>query len=92
MAVVFYYDFALTMPQEIKYIWSSKWTLMNLLVITLRYITVLGYSIPVFLLTFVTVPIGSDARNTVSTNHMCEVKLTNQYELNDYVSVPRSGS
>jgi len=66
-SVVFYYDFALTMPQEIKYIWSSKRNLMNSLVITLRYITALGYGIPVFLMTFV--PVTSfDAANTCLRN------------------------
>jgi len=58
-SVVFWYDFVLTMPQEIKYIWSSKLNLMNSPVIVLRYITVLGY-IPVFLLAFVPVT-NSDA-------------------------------
>ncbi|KLO16173.1 hypothetical protein SCHPADRAFT_938080 [Schizopora paradoxa] len=51
-SVVFLYDFALTMPQEIEFLWSSKLKLVNVLVIALRYITVLG-CIPVLMLTFV---------------------------------------
>ncbi|KLO08480.1 hypothetical protein SCHPADRAFT_607323 [Schizopora paradoxa] len=39
----FYYDFALTLRQEIKYIWSSKPTFINFLVIALRYLTVLSF-------------------------------------------------
>ncbi len=72
--VVFYYDFALTMPQEIKHVWSSKLKLINVLVIALRYITALGY-IPVLVLTFESV-ISSGSGETVSTNECCEVKLT----------------
>ncbi len=79
MIVVFYYDFALTMPQEIKHIWSSKLKLVNMLVIALRYITALGY-IPVLVLTFAPV-INSGSGETVSTNQICEVKLTKQCEL-----------
>ncbi len=41
--VAVYYDFILTMPQEIKHIWSSKFNLVNVLVIALRYITAFGY-------------------------------------------------
>ncbi len=79
MIVVFYYDFALTMPQEIKYIWSSKLTLINVLVIALRYFTVFGY-IPVLVLTFVPA-ISTGTGETVSTNQICEVKLTGQPKL-----------
>ncbi|KLO16170.1 hypothetical protein SCHPADRAFT_223992 [Schizopora paradoxa] len=50
-SVVFLYDFALTVPQEIKFLWNSKFKLVNGLVMALRYITVLGY-IPVLLLAF----------------------------------------
>lgn len=53
-SVVFYYDFALTMPQEIKHIWSSKLKVVNVLIIALRYITALGY-VPVLVVTFVPV-------------------------------------
>ncbi len=49
--VVFYYDFVLTMPQEIKHIWSSKSNTGMSLVITLRYFTAFGY-IPVLMLAF----------------------------------------
>ncbi len=49
--VIFYYDFILTLPQEIKHIWSSKFNKVNLLVIALRYTTAIGY-IPVLVLTF----------------------------------------
>ncbi len=66
MIVLFYYDFALTMPQEVKYIWSTKMTLVNLLVIALRYITALGY-IPVLVLTFLQT-LSSSTGNTVSIN------------------------
>jgi len=50
-SAVFYYDFILTMPQEIKHIWSSKakLNLVNVLVIALRYITAFGY-VPVLML------------------------------------------
>jgi len=50
-SVIFYYDFILTLPQEIKHIWSSKFNKVNLLVIALRYTTAIGY-IPVLVLTF----------------------------------------
>jgi len=43
-SVVLYYDFALTLPQEIKHIWFSKFSLMNVLLIALRYITAIGYT------------------------------------------------
>ncbi len=65
MIVLFYYDFALTLPQEIKHIWSSqswrqeikhiwssKLNVVNVLVISLRYITAFSY-VPVLLVTFV---------------------------------------
>ncbi len=79
MVVVFYYDFALTMPQEVKHIWSSKFKLVNVLVIALRYITALDY-IPVLVLTFVPV-ISSGTGETVSTSHICEVKLVGQHKI-----------
>jgi len=44
-SVVLYYDFIITIPQEIRYIWSSKLKLMNVLIVMLRYVTVLGYVI-----------------------------------------------
>lgn len=50
-SVVFYYDFALTLPQEIKHIWSSKFSRINVLLIALRYITAIGY-VPILWLTF----------------------------------------
>ncbi len=78
MIVVFYYDFALTMPQEVKHIWSSKLKLMNVLVIALRYITAFGY-IPVLMLTFEP-EISSRTGETVSTSHICEVKLAGQHK------------
>ncbi len=89
MTVVFYYDFALTMPQEIKHIWSSKLKIVNVLVIALRYITAIGY-IPVLVLTFA--PLTSSGSETVSTYQICEVELTNSTNLNGYVSDLRSGS
>ncbi len=70
MIVIFYYDFALTMPQEIKHIWSSKFKLVNVLVIALRYVTVFGY-IPELVLTFVSV-INFGSGETVSTNRIRE--------------------
>ncbi|KLO16166.1 hypothetical protein SCHPADRAFT_938076 [Schizopora paradoxa] len=50
-AVVFLYDFSLTIPQEIMFLWTSKPKLANVLVLSLRYLTALGY-IPVLLLIF----------------------------------------
>ncbi|KLO16165.1 hypothetical protein SCHPADRAFT_901697 [Schizopora paradoxa] len=50
-SAVFLYDFAITFPQEIEYLWSSKLKLVNVLVIALRYLTALGY-VPVLVLTF----------------------------------------
>lgn len=50
-AVVFYYDFILTFPQEIKHLWSFKLKPVNVLTMTLWYITALGY-IPVFVFAF----------------------------------------
>jgi len=49
-SVIFYYDFILTIPQEIKHFWSSKFNKVNVLVIALRYTTAIGY-IPVLVLT-----------------------------------------
>lgn len=49
--VVFYYDFFLTLSQEIIHLWSFKLKLVNVLVIALRYITLFGY-IPVLVLIF----------------------------------------
>jgi len=40
--VLFLYDFLLTFPQEFKLIWSSKFSKVNVLITTLRYITLLG--------------------------------------------------
>jgi len=77
--VVFYYDLALTMPQETKHIWSSKLKVVNVLIIALRYITVLGY-VPVLVVTFVPV-INSGTGETVSTNQTCEVKLAGWHNL-----------
>lgn len=56
-SVAFYYDFALTMAQEIKHVWSSKLKLVNVLIIALRYITAFGY-IPILVLTFTPVVNG----------------------------------
>jgi len=50
-SVVFYYDFVLTFPQEVKHIWGPKFTSVNVLLIALRYTTAFGY-IPVLLLIF----------------------------------------
>ncbi|KLO16182.1 hypothetical protein SCHPADRAFT_224874 [Schizopora paradoxa] len=50
-SVIFYYDFILTMPREIKHVWSSKLNAVNLLVIALRYITAFEY-IPIFVIAF----------------------------------------
>ncbi|KLO04809.1 hypothetical protein SCHPADRAFT_947425 [Schizopora paradoxa] len=47
----FFYDFALTIPQEVKHMWSTKLSLVNVLVIGLRYLTVLGF-IPVIVFAF----------------------------------------
>lgn len=40
---VFYYDFVLTIPEEVKYLWCSRFKIINLLVIALRYISAVGY-------------------------------------------------
>ncbi|KLO16164.1 hypothetical protein SCHPADRAFT_223269 [Schizopora paradoxa] len=47
-SVIFYYDFTLTMAQEIKYLWSSKPRLVNVLVLLLRYISALDYIIVIW--------------------------------------------
>jgi len=62
-SVLFYYDFALTIHQEIKYIWASKspFRLVNLLVIAMRYITFFGY-IPVLILTFASAKVDDMAQ------------------------------
>ncbi len=49
--VTFYYDFILTIPQEIKHIWSAKFKSVNVLIIALRYISAIGY-IPILTFTF----------------------------------------
>ncbi len=61
--VLFYYDFALTIHQEIKYIWASKspFRLVNLLVIAMRYITFFGY-IPGCILTFASATVDGTAQ------------------------------
>jgi len=43
-SVALYYDFALTLPQEIKHIWFSKFSFMNVLLIALRYVTAIDYA------------------------------------------------
>jgi len=48
---IFYYDFALTFPQEIKHVWSSKFSLVNMLLLAQRYNTAIGYA-PILWLTF----------------------------------------
>lgn len=50
-SVVFYYDFSLTISQEIQHIWSTNFTFVNVLIMALRYITAFGY-IPTLVLTF----------------------------------------
>ncbi len=52
--VVFYYDFVLTMPQEIRHIWSSTFKVVNVLIIAMRYITAFGY-IAILVFTFLPV-------------------------------------
>ncbi|KLO16161.1 hypothetical protein SCHPADRAFT_223084 [Schizopora paradoxa] len=47
----FFYDFALTIPQEVKHIWFTKLSIVNVLVIGLRYLTVLGF-IPAIVIAF----------------------------------------
>ncbi|KLO16167.1 hypothetical protein SCHPADRAFT_926684 [Schizopora paradoxa] len=42
-SVLFCYDFLLTSPQEVRYLWSSKLNIVNVLVLALRYITLFGY-------------------------------------------------
>ncbi|KLO16169.1 hypothetical protein SCHPADRAFT_938079 [Schizopora paradoxa] len=42
-STVFLYDMALTMPQEIQYLWSFKLKPVNVLLLALRYVTALGF-------------------------------------------------
>ncbi len=86
MAVVLYYDFVITIPQEIRYIWSSKLKLMNVLIVMLRYVTVLGYVI--VLVTAFAPAIVTGTTKTVSANRNFET-LTNGLP---HLFVPHSGS
>jgi len=49
LTVVFYYDFALTLPREIEHIWSSKLSLIKVLLVALRYNSVIGYASTIWL-------------------------------------------
>ncbi|KLO15140.1 hypothetical protein SCHPADRAFT_927413 [Schizopora paradoxa] len=42
-SVVFFYDYALTLPQEYKHVWSKGFSTINALLIGLRYISIIGY-------------------------------------------------
>ncbi|KLO16183.1 hypothetical protein SCHPADRAFT_224753 [Schizopora paradoxa] len=50
-SVVLFYDFILTIPQEVKCIWSRKLKLVDVLVLALRYTAVFGY-IPALVMAF----------------------------------------